>query len=164
MAYVRPIWPSDIPDIVPRLREADIQEWEAFAGIHPRMLLPCLAYDPNTYTIVTDAGVPVALFGVSPVAYPEQGFEGTNSPIGAVWMIATPQLEGMSVEFLRKCKHVIGKLNDCYPILWNHVDARNTVHLKWLKWCGFTFISYKEKWGAQSLPFYEIIRIKSQCA
>ncbi|CAA2141609.1 hypothetical protein HYPP_02630 [Hyphomicrobium sp. ghe19] len=157
MAIVRSVVPGDIPDILPRLREADIQEWEAFAGVHPRMLLPLLAYDPNTYTIVTDDGVPVGLFGASPV-------EGTNGLIGTVWMIATPQLEDMQIEFLRKCRTVVTMLNDRYPILWNHVDCRNTVHLKWLEWCGFKFISRKEKWGAQSLPFYEIIRIKSQCA
>lgn len=163
MAYVRQVEPGDIPDIIPRLREADIKEWEAFSGVHPRVLLPFVAYDPNTYSIINDDGVLVGLFGVSPV---EWSFHkaGTNASIGAVWMIATPQLEDMSIEFLKKCKTVISMLNDRYPILWNHVDCRNEMHLKWLKWCGFKFISRKEKWGAQSLPFYEIIRIKSQCA
>jgi hypothetical protein len=157
MAYVRPVRPSDIPDIVPRLREADIQEWEAFAGVHPRMLLPCLAYDPNTYTLVAGNGVLVGLYGVSPV-------EGTNTQVGAIWMIATREIEDHQIAFLRMSREAIREANEKYPILWNHVDARNALHIKWLKWNGFKFISRKERWGAQSLPFYEIIRIKSQCA
>ncbi len=156
MAHVRAFEKTDIPLIVPRLRKADVEEWEAYSGVHPKCLLPFLAYDPNTKVIVRDDGVLVGIFGVGPVK--------DNPLIGIVWMIATPELETMSIEFLRKCRKEIEKLNELYPVLMNYVDCRNTVHHKWLNWCGFKFISRKERWGAQSLPFYEIVRIKSQCA
>jgi hypothetical protein len=153
--YFRPVKPSDIPDVLPRLREEDVREWEAVCGVHPRYILPYCGNSPDTYAMVDRDGVIVGLFGVGPVE--------DNPLIGAVWLIATPELERSQIEFLRKCRAVIVELLDKYPILWNHVDARNALHIKWLKWCGFKFVR-KKTYGAQSLPFYEIMRIKDSCA
>lgn len=146
----------DIAWVANNLRKADVEEWEAFLGVHPRTLLPFMANDPNTYAIVNADGVPVGLCGVGPVK--------DNPLIGLVWMVATPQLEAHSLEFLRKCMSVIELFHAQYPILWNHVDARNEMHIRWLKWCGFKFIARKERFGAKSLPFIEIVRIKKPCA
>lgn len=154
--YVRPAEPSDIQWVTAHLRQADVEEWEAFLGVHPRTLLPFMANDPNTYAILNGDGVPVGLCGVGPIK--------DNPLIGLVWMVATPQLEAHSLEFLRKCRAVIEMFHETYPILWNHVDERNRVHLKWLRWCGFKFIARKERYGAKSLPFLEIVRIKKPCA
>jgi hypothetical protein len=93
----------------------------------------------------------VALAGVSPTKTPD---------VGQVWMVATDQLLDHQKEFLRYTHSFIDKLHDHYPLLFNWVDARNTVHLKWLKWSGFTFINYHEKWGPLGLPFYTFVRIR----
>ena len=157
MGHIRPVKPEDIPLVVNNLRQADVQEWEAFSGVHPRNLLPFTAYDPDTFTLVRSDGVPVGLFGTAPYR--------DNPTVGLIWMVATPLLETVAVEFLRKSVKWLDDVQcERYPVLFNYVDARNTVHIRWLKWCGFQFISRKEKWGAQSLPFYEIVRIKTPCA
>jgi hypothetical protein len=157
MGHIRPVRPGDIPQVVNNLRQADIEEWEAFSGVHPRNLLPFLAYDPNTNALVNSDGVPVGLFGVTPFR--------DNHKVGIVWMVATPLLIKSQIEFLRKSVKWLDDVQcEKYPVLFNYVDARNTVHIRWLKWCGFQVISRKERWGAQSLPFYEIVRIKSPCA
>ena len=43
-------------------------------------------------------------------------------------------------------------------ILWNFIDSRNTVHLRWIKWCGFKLINKKY---IDKIKFYEFIRIKN---
>ena len=39
------------------------------------------------------------------------------------------------------------------------VDARNELHIKWLKFMGFKFIQRHENFGVAKLPFYEFLRI-----
>ena len=63
-----------------------------------------------------------------------------------LWLLATDNLKDIKFPFLKENKKVIDFLNTKYKILWNFVDCRNSLHIKWLKWCGFKFIN-KQKRG-----------------
>ena len=146
---------DDVADVASRLRKADQEEGWATLGRDPALFLS-LGYDPSrTWVLFNAKGENVALAGVAKTK--EDG-------VGQVWMVATDLLEKHSIEFLKHTPRFIDMLHEEYPLLFNWVDARNTVHLKWLKWCGFSFIQRHEKWGPLGLPFYTFVRIKSPCA
>ena len=96
------------------------------------------------FTIVNTKKEPVGIFGITVG--------------GAIWLLATDKLKDIQYSFLKENKKVIDFLNTKYKILWNFVDCRNSLHIKWLKWCGFKFIN-KKKYGVLNEPFYEVIRI-----
>ena len=78
---------------------------------------------------------------------------------GAIFLLASNEIKRIRFSFLRESRKVVDFLNTKYPILWNFVDCRNELHLRWLKWCGFKFLR-KIKYGVSQKPFYEFIRIK----
>ena len=92
---------------------------------------------------------PVAVLGVVP-----------NGDVGFVWLMATPDLQKIGVPFLRECMRVVQLYNDRYLVLSNFVDARNKLHIRWLRWCGFKFINKHKRYGVAQIPFYEFARIK----
>lgn len=150
--YVREARMADAFDLASRLRQADKDEVRAAAGLLPVAALHegILTSDP-CHTMCKASGEVVAVFGVAPQPEPL---------LGGVWMLASPGLEDLQRPFLRKCRDWVDELNARYPILFNYVDARNTLHIKWLRWCGFTFINLHEAYGFERKPFYEFVRIK----
>lgn len=142
---------QDVKDVVSRLRPSDEEECRAMYGVSPASFFDTLGFDPeNTYAIYNDKGLNVALAGVAP--------RGDGSAM--IWMIATPDLEKHQLEFLRYSRTFINEVGEPYDLLFNWVDARNTVHIKWLQFCGFTIIRLHEVFGAEGKPFYEFLRIK----
>lgn len=145
--------PEEVWYVSQNLRTADISEGLALWGVDPRVYLP-LHYAPEeTYALLTNEGEPVGLAGVSPWTTPD---------VGQIWMVSTPELLKYKTQFLRESREFIEASNEKYDVLFNYVDARQEVHLRWLKWNGFKGI-LKPKFGVSGLPFYEMIRIKT-CA
>jgi len=142
---------EDIKYLAPRLRHSDKQEILASVGLTPYEAM-MIGYLENVivFTIVNSKDEPVAIFGISDV--------GNN--VGAIWLLATDKLKDIQYSFLRENKKVIDFLNTKYKILWNFVDCRNSLHIRWLKWCGFKFIN-KQNYGVLNKPFYEFIRINN---
>ena len=140
---------EDIKYLAPRLRTSDKKEILASVGLTPYEAM-MIGYLENVivFTIVNKNNEPVAIFGINDV--------GQN--VGAIWLLATDKLKDIQYSFLRENKKVIDFLNTKYKILWNFVDCRNSLHIKWLKWCGFKFIN-KQNYGVLNKPFYEFIRI-----
>lgn len=142
---------EDVADVASRLRKADRDEGRALLGVDPALYLP-YAFDPErTWVIFNAKGENVALAGV----YPMQ-----DDLLGQVWMVSTDKLLDHQIEFLKYTPKFIDMLHETYPILFNWIDERNKVHIKWLQWCGFTFIRRNETWGAEGLPFLTFCRIK----
>lgn len=151
--YVRPATLEDIEMLAPRLRTADVEEVRAAIGFYSVAYLTqaYLASDP-CYVMVGEEGELVGIYGVVP--NPVQ----LNS--GAVWMHCTDDLVKYPFQFLRRCRAEINALHDDYELLFNFIDARNTVHVKWLRWSGFKFINYHQNYGKEQRPFYEFVRIR----
>jgi len=142
---------EDVVEVASNLRQGDIDEAQAMYGIDAGVYLP-RSYDPSrTWVFFNDQGHNFGLAGVAPTGDPN---------LGQVWMVSTPDLYKNKTVFLRKCGAFIDMLNELHPILFNWVDARQTDHLKWLKWQGFIATSKKLSWGAAGIPFYEMVRIK----
>lgn len=142
---------EDIAYIAPRLRQADKNECLAATGSGPLgVLYQSLLMGDVTLTMRTPDGNRVGLCGVVPSALDNAG---------VVWMCATDAILKHQIAFLRRSKAALEHLSTDYSLLYNCVDARNEVHIRWLKWMGFTFIKKHENYGAEKLPFYEFVRI-----
>ncbi len=142
---------EDIKYLAPRLRYEDKREILASTGLLPyEALLKGYLENVIVFTIVNRKNIPVGIFGVN----------DCGSGVGAIWLLASEDLTTAQISFLRQCRDVVKVLNTKYKILWNFVDCRNSLHIKWLKWCGFKFIN-KQKYGVLNKPFYEFIRINN---
>jgi len=142
---------EDINYLAPRLRYEDKREILSNSGMIPfQALYLSYKYSDISFTIVNPKDEPVGIFGVN----------NAGNNIGAIWLLATNDLSTAQISFLRQCREVVKVLNTKYKILWNFVDCRNSLHIKWLKWCGFKFIN-KQNYGVLNKPFYEFIRINN---
>ena len=142
---------EDIKYLAPRLRKSDKEEILASVGLTPYEAM-MIGYLENVivFTIVNKKNIPVGIFGVN----------DCGRGVGAIWLLASEDLTTAQISFLRQCRDVVKVLNTKYKILWNFVDCRNSLHIKWLKWCGFKFIN-KQNYGVLNKPFYEFIRINN---
>jgi hypothetical protein len=147
---------SRLPDVLSlahRLRQADQEEIRAASGGTPLQALRQGFYD-STYpqTVVDAADFPLAMFGAVPA----------NAKTAYVWMLASDDLLKYRFEFLRNCRREVDALHFTRPHLSNVVDSRNTLHIKWLLWCGFTITSQVPV-GPYNMPFYFFEKYK-ECA
>ena len=136
---------TDIDFLAPRLRYEDKREILDSVGLNPyQALRQGFVLSEICLTIVDTKDVPVGIFGV-----------GSD---GAIWLLATPEIKRIRFSFLRESRKVVNLLNHKYKLLWNYVDCRNELHLRWLKWCGFKFLR-KINYGVNQKPFYEFIKL-----
>ena len=137
--------PEDCFYLADKLRYEDKREIIASTGMPPRnALIKSYAHSQDCFTILDTNDVPCGIFGVS--------------KNGGIWLLASDDIYRIRFSFLRESKKVVQFLNTKYNPLWNYVDCRNTLHIKWLKWCGFVFLR-KINYGVLNLPFYEFIRV-----
>ena len=152
--HVRPSRLEDVAAIANDMRQEDADECKAHAGACPKgSLLYCFFMSKPCMTLVSRTGQPVSMWGVVP--------EGLNT--GRIWLLGRQaMLDDLKDKhyFLRECKIQLGKLYEQYPVLFNLVDARNKVHLRWIRWMGFTFIHKHSEWGPESRLFYEFVGIQ----
>lgn len=153
--YARPSTMEDVERLAVTLRDEDVEEIRASSGSTPLEALT-VGYENSSYcmTIVGDDETPVGIFGVAPsTSYPDVGY---------VWMLATPLLAAGSMTFLRNSRDYVRKMNSQFQLLVNAVDSRNTVHIKWLMWCGFKFIKRHDDLSREGVPFYEFVRLREE--
>ena len=153
MAIVRPSLLTDVSTVAENMRKEDVAEVKAQTGACPKggllyayfMSKPCL-------TVVSRHGHLMAMGGVVP--------EGKKT--GRIWLLGCQSMVDDSIDrrwFLRKSKEKLADMQSLYPLLFNVVDARNEVHVKWISWLGFTFIKKHLNWGPERQMFYEFVRI-----
>lgn len=151
--YVRPATLDDVEVLAPRLRSEDVEEVKAVLGFYSRAYLEdAVRASAPCYVMLGEQEELVGIYGVIPCL--------TQLNAGAVWMHCTDDLAKYPFQFLRRSKRGVEELLQSYDILFNHVDARNTVHIKWLQWSGFSFINLHPNYGEGKLPFYEFVRIR----
>ena len=151
--YKQPATKADALYIAKNLRDEDRLECDALVALPPEIVVPACATSPHCWTFHSGDGEPVGIFGCDPI-------EGAPD-IGKVWMCSTPKILQHKIEFLRGCAPTIADMHEIFPILTNHVDARNALHINWLRWLGFSFLRRVEQWGARGVPFYEFARMKT---
>jgi len=139
---------AHVHSMAPRLRRADIEEIAAYSGMSP---LEGLSYSRTAshlcYTVM-DAGLPVAMYGGSPVGH----------GMANVWMLATDELANNTVQFLRQSKPHLDELHKELnsSFFYAFSDPRNTLHQVWLKYTGFRS---GEIIKVQGHPFITVTRL-----
>lgn len=154
MMSVRAAEVRDAAELAPELRHADLREIQAASGEDPLVVLERgIALSEPCYAVLNEAGKPVALFGVVS--------EPSHVGVGTVWLLGSDELVRSSFSLLRSCRPWVERLQQRYEILWNCVDARNQIHIRWLKWCGFSIVGLVESYGIEQRPFYEFSRARN---
>ena len=156
--HVREAKVQDAYQLLPTLRKADQQECHAYLGMSPRIVLPVTvrASSKDTWAMIGEQGECVGLFGVQPVFGVDQ--------MGMAWLMASDHLvqnNYYKFKFLKESRTWLNLLLDKYPILGNYVDERNELHLRWLKWLGFSVIKRMERFGYEQRPFLQVIKVKT---
>lgn len=142
---VIPATPEHAADLAPRLRHADADEVWASGRYRPAEALRLsLGLSLMAWTGLVD-DVPMCIFGVSPVSL--------MSGHGAPWMLGAEGLERHAVPFLRRNRAYVAEMLALCPRLENHVDARNALSIRWLRWLGFT-IHPAAPFGPFGVPFH----------
>ena len=146
---VRTAYVSDVAELGPNLREADKNEVYAIAGLDGTTgLLFSFQHSNACYTIEdNETKEPLAMFGTC---------SREDRTSGAVWFLGSDALFSKGSKricFLKNSKFWVEKLFGAYKILGNYVDKRNTKHIQWLKWLGFTFIEDVHNFGYEGRTF-----------
>ncbi len=69
------------------------------------------------------------------------------------WLLGTPAIDDNPASFLRFCRRSWPGIRERFPVLENHVDARNAKTVRWLRWLGFD-IHEPQPWGILRRPFH----------
>lgn len=151
MGYVRAYKPGDEIYIAHCLRQADRQELQALSD-RPAVdtLLDGGVNSQPSCTVVGNSGLGAGMFGAIN--------EGAGS--GRIWLLGTDELitPPLCRQFLRESKAYVRGMERRYKVLHNHVMEANELHVRWLKWCGFTFIRRVNR-GRSGEPFLDFIKV-----
>ncbi len=153
MVRVRQAHAADAAGIAASLRETDLREIQAALSESPLdVVTRAIARSQPCYAVVDERDQALAVFGAIPVP--------SEKGVGVAWLLASTGLARYRFSFLRHSLEWIERLHESYGVLWNCVDARNQVHIRWLKWCGFSVLSRIEEYGTEKRPFYEFQRVR----
>lgn len=161
---IRKSTPIDCVELARLLREEDVAEIRATGGKPlnalqhgQRMSRPALTVEHNGVPALMFGVVPAYLHHVTPHAIPSQTLTEQSWPRGgSVWLLGSNDLETFSRKFLRHSREWLAHVEQGYDYLFNAVDARNEVHIRWIKWLGFTGVAEHTVNGHL---FYEFARI-----
>lgn len=121
--------------VAANLRQQDRDEIEASSGMDPRSSVALsILMSAKAYAVLDRDGEPVCLFGAAP--HPLPG-------VGVGWLLGTDGLLREALPIARQSRSYMDEVQREYPLLWNYVDERNTVSIRWLQWAGFKL--YGEK-------------------
>jgi hypothetical protein len=145
---------ADAEELAANLRDCDRAELVDISGLEPGDTLKrgVLMGSP-ALTLRTHSGDMIGILTVVP-------FGATG---GIISMSGTPLIEQTKVPFLRGSLDVLRHLDARFETLFNVCDARNEVHVRWLRWMGFSLIRKINHYGANQVPVYEFARIR-KCA
>lgn len=120
---------ADVAELANHLREEDVLELAHSSGHTPLEAVRQGFEISNEVLTVTLAGRVVMMVGVT----------GKPGYAGSPWMLATDDLKKIRKSFLRQGGAVQQRWLREYKHLENKVWTKNTTHVQWLKWLGYTF-------------------------
>lgn len=141
---------SDIEEIVPKLRYADLLEIDAMTAKTPLDVLGAGYVNSSGVWVGRTDDEILCVFGIIDL---ENG-------VGSPWMVGTDMIESVSIGFLRASRDVFFEHTKDYHLLGNMVDCRNVTHIQWIEWLGFT-MGHVELVGPFDLPFQHFYWIKT---
>ena len=133
-----------------KLRQADVDELYASSGSLPgEALAHAVDHSEHLRVVLGDDGTPFAVYGKVP--HPDE------PDVAAPWMVATDDVAKYRVWMFRGFAPHINACQGNHNF-WNYVDARNTLHMQWLRFHDFQFVHLHPHHGHLGLPFWEFIR------
>lgn len=136
---------DDVDYVARRIRKADDDECLAMSGnLASENIHEAFARSEICWVGLRDAE-PVVIFGF--LRY------SMLSRAGAVWLLGTDEVQAIGVAILKRSRRFVKEMLSHVDRLENWVDARNTVAIRWLQWCGFTLEKSKLA-GVANLPFH----------
>jgi hypothetical protein len=150
MMTTREAHEKDIEPLSVGLRDADKQEVAALERTPQQAIRDGIETSEYCHVIVDDEDNPVGIFGV--------GAHPLDPEFGIIWMLCTPYIQREPMRFLRNTHRYIETLFEVgnYKILTNCTDARNTLHHKWILWCGGEFTD-RVPLGANGEEFLQFV-------
>lgn len=134
------------------LREADREEIMAMLPGDPVEIVVQSALASTVGWIMLDRdGDPVGILGAAP-----QGVEG----VGVPWLVGTPDIQKEFVALARQTVPHVDIMLEAFPVLTNHIDARNDMSLDWLLWAGFDLIDAKTNYGPEGRLFLQFLKAR----
>ncbi|TCR92578.1 hypothetical protein EV561_10111 [Rhizobium sp. BK376] len=76
-------------------------------------------------------------------------------------MLASPELLKHIRYMVAHLHGVIDMLHDHFALLGNYVDQRNTVHVNFIKHCGFSLLRVVPDYGVERRPFIEFVKLRT---
>lgn len=142
---------DDVIELAQNLRKEDREEILASSGKEPfEALLAGYLYCHYCKSIMEGDSC-IGMFGVGHI----------DNGVGKVWFLMSNKLlQKYKIKFIRESKKWLAEMHQSYPLLFNYVHEKNEVHVRWLKWMGFTFINRHKAFGAGREPFLQFIKVQ----
>lgn len=134
---------SHLDIIASSMRQADQLEVFCMGKTPLGALQEAYEKDDTTLSILDKDDIPIAIFGV-----------GQILDMAYIWLLGTDNVREASYVFLKESRYITQALVKPYGSAFNFVHAENKIAIKWLKFCGATFI---RKLYFMNNPFYEFI-------
>lgn len=132
------------------MRQSDIDEVRASGSAPPEdVVRQSLQLSSIAFCVESDTHGPCAMFGAAPGGLPG---------LGIVWMLGTDGIRKEGYSIARKTRTYFDELNREYPVLWNMIDGRNSLSMRWLRWGGFELLRLHPEYGPEKRPFYSFAR------
>ena len=142
--FIRPTVIWDLHELALTMRLEDVEEIFHSSQVTPFAALHRGWSASHTcHTIEWDNKV-VAIFGVT----------GEKGVWGSPWMLGADDLS-RCWSLLRECREVVRGYLEDYKHLSNACWSKNDVHVKWIKWLGFTFDGSDLRNGETFLHFHK---------
>jgi len=136
----------DVCELAPNLRSEDKREVNTLGKTSEQSLLSGYLFGRVCRSIIDKNGQVAGMYGVVPV----------DEKTGLVWMLGSNKLKKIKIAFLKESRTEVEGMNTLFPHLWNIIDSRNEMHLKWIKWCGFKIIGERM---INNVKFYEFCKV-----
>lgn len=148
--FVRPTVPADCIELASTMRVEDKEEiWHSSRILPLDALRLGLNYSDVCWTVEWEDKV-VAIFGVS----------RKDDLVGIPWMLASEDLKKIRKSFLKESKDYLEQMFQGYTLLSNSAWSKNTIHIQWLRWLGFSFLPAQPR-GLEGELFYEFYKVNN---
>lgn len=145
---VVPATEDHIEALYPFIRKADQLEVACMGHTPQESLTYAFNNDDVTLTALDEDDVPFAMFGA-----------GKAGQLAYIWLLGTEGVNDNAYDFLKASRKYTQDLVKPYGCAFNFVHHENKVALKWLRFCGATFIRSIE---FSNQTFYEFIITSKQ--
>lgn len=142
---VVPVTEAHIVELARTMREADKAEIALVAGLPYEVLKHSVAGSRDALTGLYDGKV-VAIFGICT--------ENLLADKAVIWMLTSSEIEKHPTVYLRLAKRFVAVALSQYKALYNFVDERNVVAIRWLEWLGFQISDQRVPLGEGFVRFF----------